>query len=126
MTTTTTLTIATANTIAAKWHVSGFEADAEGDLSAIEPLDSMRAAELEAALVAAGFESSVSRDDDGQSWVWLVVPVGHNTATLHDYDTAEEIRTATVAERDESRETATRDGGAGVIRVDGRRCYVQE
>jgi len=47
-------------------------------------------------------------------------------ATLHDYDTGEELREATPAELDESRDAARHDGGAGVIRVDGRRCYVTD
>lgn len=45
---------------------------------------------------------------------------------LMEYDTAKEIRPATKDERDESRDAATRDGGAGVISVDGVSCYVQE
>ena len=44
--------------------------------------------------------------------------------TLHDYDTGEALRPATAEEADASREAAARDGGAGVIDVDGRRCYV--
>jgi len=46
--------------------------------------------------------------------------------TLHDYDTAAAIRPATAEERAESVAAAETDGGAGVIRVDGRRCYVQD
>lgn len=47
---------------------------------------------------------------------------------LLDYDTAGEVvcRPAKRIERDESRETAHSDGGAGVILVDGVRCYVEE
>lgn len=45
--------------------------------------------------------------------------------TLHDYETGEAIRCAAGVEAQESR-AAESDGGAGVITVDGRRCYVQD
>ena len=41
------------------------------------------------------------------------------TGTLCDYSTGETIREAT------AEETPKNDGGAGVIKVDGRSCYVQ-
>lgn len=44
---------------------------------------------------------------------------------LHDYRTGDYLREATQAETDESIAQAEDDGGAGVIEVDGRRCYVQ-
>lgn len=43
---------------------------------------------------------------------------------LHNYETGEYIRPATTEELRESIDAATRDGGAGVIGVDGVRCYV--
>jgi len=46
------------------------------------------------------------------------------TATLHDYKTGEAIRPATTAELSASIEAAKTDGGAGVIVVNGRSCYV--
>ena len=46
------------------------------------------------------------------------------TPTLHAYDTGEELRDATPAELAESVEAARHDGGAGVIEVNGVRCYV--
>ena len=45
---------------------------------------------------------------------------------LCDYRTAETIRPATTEERAESLEAARYDGGAGVIEVDGRSCYVED
>ncbi len=45
-------------------------------------------------------------------------------ADLIDYDTGAIIRKATDAELAESIKAAKEDGGAGVIDVDGRRCYV--
>lgn len=45
--------------------------------------------------------------------------------TLMSYDTAETIRPATAEEREASIEAAKRDGGAGVILVDGRSCYAE-
>jgi hypothetical protein len=45
-------------------------------------------------------------------------------ADLLDYNTGEIIRAATVAELRESIEAAKIDGGAGVIDVNGRSCYV--
>ena len=48
------------------------------------------------------------------------------SATLHDYKTGEAIRPATAAELAASIEAAKTDGGAGVITVDGKSCYVQE
>lgn len=46
--------------------------------------------------------------------------------TLHDRDTGEAIRPATASELAASIEAAEHDGGAGIISVDGRRCYVME
>lgn len=46
--------------------------------------------------------------------------------TLHDRDTGEAIRPATAAELAASIEAAQTDGGAGIISVGGRRCYVME
>ena len=43
---------------------------------------------------------------------------------LHNYETGEFIRTATMDELKRSIDASTRDGGAGVIIVDGVRCYV--
>lgn len=45
---------------------------------------------------------------------------------LRDYNTADYVRAATRAELEASREAAKHDGGAGVIKVDGRSCYVEE
>tara|TARA_Y100000593_G_scaffold48028_1_gene90805 strand:- start:2403 stop:2984 length:582 start_codon:yes stop_codon:yes gene_type:complete len=47
------------------------------------------------------------------------------TGDLCNYDTGELIREATFAEIIESRQAATSDGGAGVIKVDGVSCYVE-
>ena len=47
-------------------------------------------------------------------------------AQLHDYLTGDYIRPATKKEHIASIETAETDGGAGVINVDGRSCYVVE
>jgi len=46
-------------------------------------------------------------------------------AKLCDYATSETIRTATPEEQRASIEASARDGGAGVIEVDGVRCYVE-
>jgi len=43
---------------------------------------------------------------------------------LHDYQTGEYIRQATPDESAASLEAAQHDGGAGVILVAGRSCYV--
>ena len=45
---------------------------------------------------------------------------------LMTLDAAQFLRRATPPETDASRAAARRDGGAGVIVVDGVRCYVQE
>jgi hypothetical protein len=53
----------------------------------------------------------------------------HTTAdsgTLTNYRTGESIRPATEQERTDSREAAKTDGGAGVIEIDGVRCYVED
>lgn len=44
---------------------------------------------------------------------------------LVDYDTTKKIRAATPDEALASIRTAKRDGGAGVIEIDGRKCYVE-
>lgn len=46
-------------------------------------------------------------------------------AKLCNYTTGETIREATADEQRASIEAATNDGGAGVILVDGQRCYVE-
>lgn len=58
-------------------------------------------------------------DEQVQALLGCVSP-----GTLHGYDAGEAIRPATAEEAESSREAATRDGGAGVITVDGTRCYV--
>jgi hypothetical protein len=45
--------------------------------------------------------------------------------TLTDYNTAETIRAATIEEWAQSILASERDGGAGVIRVDGVSVYVE-
>jgi len=46
-------------------------------------------------------------------------------ATLNNYRTGEIIRAATADEIEASTEAADRDGGAGVIEVNGVPCYVE-
>lgn len=46
--------------------------------------------------------------------------------TLRRYLDGSFIRFATAEERDASIRAARRDGGAGVILVDGERCYVED
>lgn len=48
------------------------------------------------------------------------------TGTLCDYETGATIREATEQETSDSIAQAERDGGAGVILVEGRRCYLEE
>ena len=43
---------------------------------------------------------------------------------LYNYETGEFIRPATADELKRSIDASTRDGGAGVITIDGVRCYV--
>jgi len=56
----------------------------------------------------------------------LGAPASAGKATLHDYSTGEAIRPATAAELAESIAAAELDGGPGVFRVNGRRCYVAD
>lgn len=49
----------------------------------------------------------------------------HEPGDLCDYETAEVIRTASATEWEQSLRAAQMDGGAGVILVDGRRCYAE-
>ena len=48
------------------------------------------------------------------------------TPVLCRYDTGDPIRNATAEELAESIAAADNDGGAGVIEIDGRSCYVVE
>ena len=64
-------------------------------------------------------------------WGGRDTPRAHNHGdimhgNLCDYRTAETIRPATAEERAESLEAARYDGGAGVIEIDGRSCYVED
>ena len=49
----------------------------------------------------------------------------HTYGNLVNYNTTEIIRPATAEEHAASVEAAELDGGAGVIEVDGVRCYVE-
>ena len=51
--------------------------------------------------------------------------MNNDHGTLCDYLTGESIRPATAEERAESIDAARYDGGAGVIEIDGRSCYVE-
>jgi hypothetical protein len=55
---------------------------------------------------------------------WLKEQLGM-VASLCDYGTGEFIRAATPNELHASIVAARGDGGAGVILVDGRRCFVR-
>jgi hypothetical protein len=68
--------------------------------------------------VDGGFRAFKSRQD-AETWVNQ-----DGAGELMDYETGDAIRNATPAERLNSIEAAAMDGGAGVIVVDGRRCYV--
>lgn len=50
---------------------------------------------------------------------------GGGYGDLCDYETGDTIRPATPEEHAESRFAARKDGGVGVVVVDGRRCYVE-
>lgn len=50
-------------------------------------------------------------------------PIATPPARLVDYNTTEIIRDASREEIEQSNEAARRDGGRGVIEVDGRSCY---
>ena len=47
-----------------------------------------------------------------------------STASLHDYQTGDALRLATEDELRSSISAAQEDGGAGVIIIDGRACFV--
>ena len=47
-----------------------------------------------------------------------------STASLYDYQTGDALRPATEDELRSSIDAAQRDGGAGVIEIDGRPCFV--
>lgn len=82
-------------------------------------------AELDQELVAAGGDRALLVAAGGEEAVaeWYGA-AAHGY--LCRYEDAERIRPATAAEQAESVAAAKRDGGAGVIRVDGVRCYVED
>ena len=47
-----------------------------------------------------------------------------STASLYDYQTGDALRPATEDEFRSSIDAAQQDGGAGVIEIDGRSCFV--
>ena len=53
---------------------------------------------------------------------FVEAPEGVN---LYDYETGRQLRAATAAELEASEEAAHSDGGCGVVKIDGRWCYVQ-
>ena len=60
---------------------------------------------------------------DGDEGEWDIEDA-ESTTSLHDYETSAYLRPATIGELRDSISAARHDGGAGVISVDGRRCYV--
>ena len=60
--------------------------------------------------------------DDGKP----ISVIAHDSADLINYSTGDIVRPATADELRESIDAAKIDGGAGVIDVDGRSCYVSE
>ena len=78
--------------------------------------------ETEAAAWGAA-EAAWGDDPTFRSWIRVVLV---NFGTLVNYETGADIRPATESQRDDSRHAAKVDGGAGVIRVDGVRVFVQE
>lgn len=80
---------------------------------------------LDAMARDAGYASQAAAVDAGivpfDGRVTLVEP-----GMLCDYDTADVLRRATREELIACLAAARTDGGAGVILVDGRRCYVSE
>ena len=47
-----------------------------------------------------------------------------STANLYDYQTGDALRPTTEDELRSSIDAARQDGGAGVIEIDGRSCFV--
>lgn len=64
--------------------------------------------------------------DDARDEIVVVKTSKSLVGDLCDYETGDRLRDATWQETKASVEAAKRDGGAGVIRVDGRSCYVSE
>ena len=92
------------------------------DFRTCETIRTATAAELAASILAA--------QHDGGAGVITVdgrlcyVDIDGARHLLIDYRTGETIRTATAAELAASISATQHDGGAGVITVDGRLCYV--
>jgi len=71
--------------------------------------------------------AAVDRDEFAAAWEDLVDASDKGDyGTLRDYQSGNKLRAASRGEQFESRAAAERDGGRGVIEVDGRRCYVEE
>lgn len=65
------------------------------------------------------------RSDSGDVFVSIYdVTEPQSEAHLHDYQTGAALRPATEEELQSSIEAARRDGGTGVIEIDGRPCFV--
>lgn len=78
---------------------------------------------LDAMARDAGYKSQADAAAVAGPFTGTVVEV--TSAALCDYETGATIREATEQETSDSIAQAERDGGAGVILVDGRRCYVE-
>jgi len=79
---------------------------------------------LDAMARDAGYRDLADAAEVAGPFTGTVVELARRGA-LRDYQTGDTIRPATQAETDESIAQAVRDGGAGVIIVDGRSCYVE-
>ena len=106
MTTTITITDAQIRTLRA-------EAAAAGDTAQVNLCDA-----------ALGLAEAWMVDEAREACAAVIARAADN-GCLCDYETGESIRPATADEAAASRATARTDGGAGVIRIDGRRCYVE-
>lgn len=92
------------------------EAAAAGDLAQVNLCDA-----------ALGLAEALMVDEAREACAAVIARAAdmQDDGCLCDYETGESIRPATADEAVSSRAAARVDGGAGIIRVDGRRCYVE-
>jgi hypothetical protein len=88
--------------------------------------DQLDADDLRAAFVALIGRQPDENEGIVEQWSACCLEAEAEYGDLRDYETGSYLRPATEAEQKASRDAAESDGGAGVIEVGGRGCYVED
>jgi len=98
------------------WNVYRGTGEAQGLVGSAETYEAARRLAQHGDQIQRGLDGEVEN---------VVARAPGDAGRLMDYKTGRTLRSATAEEHAESIAAAARDGGSGVITVDGRSCYVE-